>query len=259
MDEIDFGVAGKSAVVLGVSPGMGLECARCLAKAGANVACVDIRPEIADGAAATIAALGRESLAIDADVLNRVSVKSAFDKVMEDWGSLDILVNVVGITQPASFAEMDDVRWAAQIDINLRHHFIAAQEAVHRMRGRGGAIVMFGSVAGLRSPARISAYGAAKAAVSSLAQTIAVEHGADGIRCNVIAPGATMTPRMKVAFEATDRLADLQSYIPLGRPADPAEIAKAVLFLASDLSSYVTGQTLYCDGGSVAKGSLPAP
>jgi NAD(P)-dependent dehydrogenase (short-subunit alcohol dehydrogenase family) len=253
-----LGLTGKTAVVIGAAPGMGLECARHLALAGATIVCVDIDGAVATAAAEDIAARGGRAIALCADALDRVSVQAAFDVAIDETGRFDVLVNVVGLSRVRPFAALTDAEWAAQIDINLTHQFIVAQEAVLRMRPRGGgAIIMLGSVAGHGSSPLMAAYGAAKAGLIGLAHSIAIEHASDGIRCNVVSPGATLTPRMRQAFGSGEKLAAFSAAIPLGRPGEPEEIAKAVLFLASDLASYVTAQTVVCDGGSLAKFALP--
>ncbi|APO70683.1 short-chain dehydrogenase/reductase SDR family protein (plasmid) [Rhizobium gallicum] len=255
---IDLGLEGKSAVVVGVGPGIGRESARLLAEAGAFVFCLDINAEAARATSDALNAAGGVAAPFVADVLSRKDVREIFDIIADRQGGIDIMVNVVGIAGAKRFLDVNDEDWARQMDMNLRQQFIVAQETVFRMQGKGGSIIMIGTINAVRSSPSQVAYGAAKAGLISMARTIAVEHGGEKIRCNVVSPGVTLTPRIENYFDRMGNAEDFRAMIPLGRLGTAVEIGKTVLYLASDLASNVTGQTILCDGGWSINYPLPS-
>ena len=236
---IDHGLAGKHVLLAGAGQGIGRACALAFADAGAIVVGLDNDPE---RAAATDA--------VTADVTKRSDVA----RVVRDMERVDVLVDIIGVARWGRVLELSDEDWDANFDMVLRHAFYLSQIAGRRMveQGDGGAMVFVTSVSGLAGAPRHGAYGAAKAGLMSLARTLAIELAADGVRVNTVAPGAVRTPRV-LAATTEERLAESAKSIPLGRQAEPEEIASAVLFLASAQASYVTGQTLVVDGGATAK------
>lgn len=246
---IELGLQGKRALVAGAGQGIGRACVLALAEAGARVACVD---NDADRAAAVAAEVG--GLALVADARQRADVEAAVARTVDAFGGLDVCVDIIGEARWARVLDATDEDWDASFDLVLRHVFYLAQAAGREMvaQGTGGAFVAIASVSGLRSAPTHGPYGAAKAGLMSLIRTLAIELAGDGVRCNAVAPGAVRTPRV-LAMMSEERLAESAKSIPLGRQAEPDDIAKAVLFLCSDLAAYVTGQTLVVDGGATAQ------
>jgi NAD(P)-dependent dehydrogenase (short-subunit alcohol dehydrogenase family) len=166
---------------------------------------------------------------------------------------MSIAVDVIGETRWGRTVELGDTEWDESFDLVLRHFFnLARVVGPHFAEHGGGSIVAIASVSGLRSAPLHGAYGAAKAGLMSLVRTLAVELARDKVRVNAVAPGSVLTPRVAALMDDERRAASAAS-VPLGRMATPADIANAVTFLASDLASYITGQTLVVDGGATAQ------
>ncbi|MDQ1448870.1 MAG: hypothetical protein QOC79_1841, partial [Actinomycetota bacterium] len=225
-------------------------CVRALAAAGARVTCFDL-----DGAAADAAASlgGRRGLALAGDARLLDHVQLAVDTAIVERGPIDVAVDVIGEARWGRTVELDDTAWDESFDLVLRHFFNLARVAGPHMAERGsGAIVAIASVSGLRSAPLHGPYGAAKAGLMSLVRTLAVELARDHVRVNAVAPGSVLTPRVE-ALMSDERRAESAASIPLGRLAAPDDIAHAVAFLASDLASYITGQTIVVDGGATTQ------
>ena len=168
-------------------------------------------------------------------------------------GPVEVAVDVIGEARWGRTIDLDDTAWDESFDLVLRHFFNLARVAGRHMSEHGaGSIVAIASVSGLRSAPLHGPYGAAKAGLMSLVRTLAVELGRDDVRVNAVAPGAVLTPRVE-AIMSEERRVESAAAIPLGRLATPDDIARAVVFLASDLAAYVTGQTLAVDGGATAQ------
>lgn len=256
---LDPGLRGAGAIVFGVGPGIGLECARLLCSLGADVACVDIDPARASAAAETLGSQAGAATGLVCDVLRPESVRSAVDQAIGAFGRLDVAINVVGHGGPAGrVTEITDDVWRDVLKINLDHQFVVAREVLRPMiAARRGSLVFISSVNALASSPMRAVYGVAKAGLVSLAKTLAIETAEFGVRVNTVAPGPTRTPRRRHLAEG--ELADLyRAEIPLGRLAEPYEVARAATFLASDLAAYITGETLVIDGGASVKYPLPA-
>lgn len=253
----DLGLDGKSALVAGAGQGIGRATAMRLAGAGASVACMDVETDRRDAVVEELRSLGAPAVPITGDLLNRAEVRAAVAATVEAFGGIDVAVDIVGVARWNRALDLTDDDWDASFDLVLRHVFFLAQEAGGVMAdpdrgGRGGAIVSIASISGLFAAPSHAAYGAAKAGLISLTKTFAVELAAHGVRVNAVAPGAVRTPRV-LEHLTPEREAESAKSIPLGRMAEPDDIAKAVLFLCSDLASYVTGQTLVVDGGASVK------
>jgi NAD(P)-dependent dehydrogenase (short-subunit alcohol dehydrogenase family) len=247
---IDLGLTGKHVFVAGVGSGIGRSCVSVFAAAGANVACFDID---AAAAQASVDAVGDQGRAFNGDACRIDDLRTALDAAIAEFGPLDVAVDVVGETRWGRTIELSDEAWDESFDLVLRQFFNLARVAGRDLLEQGrGAIVAISSVSGLRSAPLHGAYGAAKAGLMSLVRTLAMELGTGGVRVNAVAPGAVLTPRVE-AMMSEDRRAASAANIPLGRFATPDDIARAVVFLASDLASYITGQTLVVDGGATAQ------
>lgn len=244
-------LTGKTAIITGASRGIGAEIARKLAAAGAKVVVnYSGSQEKAEAVVEEIKADGGEAIAVKANVSDAEAVKALVDEAMQAFGSVDILVNNAGITRDNLMMRMKDDEWDDVINTNLKGVFICTKAVTRQMmKQRAGRIINIASIVGVMGNAGQANYVAAKAGVIGLTKTTARELASRNITANAVAPGFITT-------DMTDKLGeDIQktmlSQIPLGRFGKPEEVAKAVLFLASDDSSYMTGQTLHLDGGMV--------
>ena len=246
-------LSGRAFVVLGAGDGMGRQACHALAQAGATVLCVDRDATLAEGIAKEIS-----GIAVAADVTVRADMQKVIQLAQERFGpSLHGIVDIVGVAQIGALADLDDEAWDRQFDIVLRHAFLTVQLGGAALAARGGGSIVFvGSISGMASVARQAAYGTAKAALHHLVRCSAHELGPSGVRINAIAPGFVRTPRL------LSRLSDsfwesVGQANPLRRVAITAEIAGAILFLCSDLASYVTANVMTLDGGTTAVAALP--
>ncbi len=257
-------LADKAALVVGGGRGIGRSISLALGEAGAAVAVVDIETARADEVAGEIAADGGRALALVGDIRRAEEVDRLVGEASDGLGGIDVLVTVVGgqhafaAWQPLH--QWTDEEWDLVVGVNLRYVFLVARAVIKVMlsQGRGGAIVMVGSVSGMAGAPNHAAYGAAKAGVIHLAKSLALEYGRHGIRVNVVSPGVVRTPATAGAL-APEQDAAMAEKIPLGRNGDPSDIAKAVLFFSSPLADYVSGQVLAVDGGVSARFPLPLP
>jgi 3-oxoacyl-[acyl-carrier protein] reductase len=242
---------GKVALVTGASRGIGREIALELAREGANVAINYAGSEAkALEVAEEIRTMGREAITIQADVSSSESVESMVKQTIEVFGKLDILVNNAGITKDNLLMRMKEADWDDVININLKGVFLCTKAVTRQMmKQRSGRIINISSIVGVSGNAGQANYVAAKSGVIGLTKTTAKELATRGITVNAVAPGFITT-------DMTDKLNDetkneMLKQIPLARLGEPTDIAKTVLFLASDDSRYMTGQTLHVDGGMV--------
>jgi len=251
---LELGLTAKRALVAGAGRGIGRACALGLCAAGARVACFDIDRERGPAVAAEARAAGGEALSLHGDARRRKDVEDAVHRTVEAFGGIDVAIDVIGEARWGRALELTDDDWQDSFDLVLRHVFYLAQASGRQMvtQGSGGAIVSIASVSGLFAAPLHAAYGAAKAGLIALTRTLAVELAPARIRVNTVAPGAILTPRL-LDMTTPERRAESAASIPLGRLGEPEEVAKAVVFLASDLASYVTGHTLVIDGGASVK------
>ena len=240
---------GKKALITGGSSGIGEAIARSLARAGAQVA-IDF---VGHAAAARKVArsIGPKTLAIQADVSDPDAVAAMFRKLDRAWGGIDILVNNAGIDGKRAMAWEGEAKdWAQVIGINLSGPYYCSREALARMvHRRRGVVVNITSVHEEIAWSGYCAYTASKAAVSMLTKTLAQEAAPFGVRVVAVAPGAIQTPINRSVWSNPAGYQDLLKKIPLGRIGRPEEIGAVVAFLASDAASYITGRTIFVDGG----------
>ena len=258
-----FGLAGKVALVIGGGQGMGERSSLRLAEAGCDVAVVDLDLARAEKVSAAVRALGRKSVALTCDVLDDKQAPGLIAAVEKQLGGPDVLVTIVGQALFKPMLEMQPADWDLDHRRNLRYIFVYAREVAASMvrRKKGGAMVFIASVSGLQSAPMHASYGAAKYGLVNLVRSMAVEWSQYGIRANAVAPGSITTPRLPITPEKKARAA--AGLVPMKRQGETDEIGKAVLFLASDMASFVTGSTLPVDGGwmsaNIHEGRYEAP
>jgi len=243
---------GGPFVLLGAGNGIGRQTAHALSACGARVLCVDV-----DKARAEAVAAETDGVAYVADVTRRTAMKDLFAHAARELGPVGGVVDIVGMARYAALDALDDQAWDWHFDLVLRHAWLAVQYGGAAVaEAGGGPLVFVASVSGLTAAPLHAAYGAAKAGLVSLVRSAAVELGPRGVRVNAVAPGAVWTPRVAGLLGEEGRRRNAEN-APLGRMAEPSDIASALLFLASPLSSYVTGQTLVVDGGVTVKFPYP--
>jgi len=242
---------GRCVLVLGAGQGIGRQTAHALTTVGAQVACVDLDPDRAQDIAAEVG-----GTAIVGDATQRPDMERIFTEAAAGIGPLDGVVDIIGMARYAAVTDLTDDDWEWHQGIVLRHAFYAMQLGGRALRERGGSMVFVASVSGITSAPQHAAYGVAKAGLMSLVRTAATELGPQGVRVNAVAPGVVWTPRISAALGEAG-LERNRANTPLRRVAQPADIAAAILFFCSDLSSYVTGQTLVVDGGVGVKFPYP--
>ncbi len=240
---------GKTCLVTGGSRGIGKSIALKLAELGADVAITYARSaDAAEQVKSEIEALGRKGLAFQADAVDFAQAEEVINSITSEWGKLDVLVNNAGITQDNLILRMSEDQWDAVITTNLKSIFNYSK-AVARpmMKNRGGSIINISSVVGISGNAGQTNYSASKAGIIGFTKSYAKELASRNIRANVIAPGYILTEMTEVLDEKV--LDGIKEATPLGRAGDAHEVADAVAFLASDMSTYITGETIRVDGG----------
>jgi len=256
----------KVALVSGAGSGIGRATALAFAERGAQVAVADIDRAKADAVAAEIAAKGGSARAIAADAATPAGVEAMVGGAVAAFGGLDILHNnafgqpalPAGRSRLAFIGDLDEAVWAHTIELGLTGVFRATKRAIPELLARGGgAIVNTASISGLFADFAIGAYNTAKAGVINLTRVTAIEYASRGIRVNCVCPGAIDTPLLRPSLSIPGFADTTTAMIPMRRLGRPEEMAACVLFLASDLASYVTGAALVADGGLTAQTGLP--
>ncbi len=240
----------RIAVVTGGAGGIGQAVVFRLAEDGCRPIVIDQNEGATREFVAELKSKGIEAVSIISDVTQETAVRNAFAKIVADFGRIDVLVNVAGGTlQKHTVEDFPLAHWQATIDANLTSTFLCSQAVIGAMKSqRSGSIVNISSAIGFTGAVNRGAYAAAKAGIVGFSKALALELGPFGIRVNVVAPGRTATKRVVAGYSPEEwRSADKLN--PLGRAADPKEIADAVAFFASEASSYMTGQTLHVNGG----------
>ena len=242
---------GKAAVVTGAGQGIGAAIARLFAAEGARLVLADMRSGPATGVVEEITSGGGEAVFVQADVTSDSDCKRMIDTAIERFGALDILVNNAGIAGKGTVTEATEELWDRVMAVNLKSIFLACRHAVpHMERAGGGSIVCIASVAGMTGEMGQVAYNTSKHGVIGLVRCMAYDHAAAGIRVNAVCPGAIDTPLLSPLTE--ERLTRLEGLHMMRRLGRPEEIANAVLYLAGDESSFITGAAHVVDGGYTA-------
>jgi NAD(P)-dependent dehydrogenase (short-subunit alcohol dehydrogenase family) len=253
-----FDLTGKVAIVTGTSRGLGQYMGRALARAGADLVITSRNKDSLSAFKVEIEALGRGAVPLELDVRNYDSIQRMVEAAQQAYGKIDILVNNAGcnVRKPAVEITWDD--WNLVLDTNLRGTFFVAQAAARVMIPRGyGRVINIGSVTSVCGYAGISPYCASRGGVKQLTMSLADDWGRHGITVNCLAPGWFETAQNRVLYEDKEWVEYLRDRIPLKRPGQPADLDGAVVFLASEASEYVTGQTLLVDGG-ISTGAVRA-
>lgn len=245
-----FDLSGKTAVVTGGSKGLGEQAAHALAEAGADVALVSRTRADLDAVAADIrAATGRRTVGFVADVTRDADIRAMVAAVMAEFGQIDVLINNAGIGGTTPVRDLDEAEWDRFMDLNLKGPVLCSKHVGAEMaRRKQGNIINVSSLFSKIVARYMAAYGATKAALVSFTRTLALEWARDNIRVNALCPGYFDTP-MNHDFWDTKGGKGIISRIPMQRVGDPKEIKPAVVFLASDANTFMTGTTLFVDGG----------
>lgn len=257
-----FSLTGKTAMVTGASRGLGKGFALTLARAGCDLALTARSAADLAETVAAVEALGRRALPLALEIREEASIRAASAAAVEYFGKIDILVNNAGCNRRKPAVEVSWEDWNTVLETNLRGTFFMAQAlAPQMMAAGGGRIINIGSVTCVAGYAGLAPYGASRGGVKQLTMSLASDWGPQGITVNCLAPGWFKTAQNAVLYEQEDWVEYLCERIPLGRPGRPGDLDGALLFLASEASAYVTGQTLLVDGGiSVGQvAALPKP
>ncbi|MFH8799257.1 2,3-dihydro-2,3-dihydroxybenzoate dehydrogenase [Streptomyces sp. NPDC017936] len=256
------GLRGRLALVTGAGRGIGAAVVTALVEEGARVVATDLA---ADGVQALAGRHGDRVTARPLDVTDATAVQALVDEVEDGLGPLDVAVNVAGILRSSDVVDLTDEDWAATFAVNATGVFHVSRAVARRMAGRGsGCVVTVASNAAGVPRAGLAAYAASKAAAVMFTKCLGLEMAGRGVRCNTVSPGSTLTDMQRALWTAGDETAaarrvidgDLATYrtgIPLGRIAEPADIADAVVFLASDRARHITMHDLYVDGGATLR------
>lgn len=252
---------GKTALVTGGGAGIGRAIAEGVGRLGARVAVAEIDPSRVEAVRAALTEAGIEALVSATDVRDTDQVAALMSQIDQRFGGLDILVNNVGdflgVAKP--FDTTTEAEWDALYATNLRHMFIVTRAALPLLRksGRGGSIINISTIEAFRGIPMCPIYAAFKAGVTGFTKSIALELGPEGIRVNAIAPETTETEQVKPSLFVKPQYRDhVQRWIPLGRFGEPSDAAGCAIFLASELSAWVTGTTIHMDGGALAAGGF---
>ncbi len=252
----------KVAIVTGAAGGIGLACAQRLAAEGAKVVLSDLSVEKGEQAAEAIQESGADALFIACDVGEKAQVDALIAGTVAAFGRVDCVVANAGIVHACEFLDLEEEDFDRVLRVNLKGVFLTGQAAARQMvaQGGGGTIINMSSVNAIMAIPSIASYVVAKGGVNQLTKTMSISLADKGIRVNGIGPGSIMTDVLKKVADDKSAMDKIMMRTPMGRVGEPEEIAKVAVFLASDESSYITGQTIYPDGGRLALNyTMPVP
>jgi len=257
-----LGLRGQNCVVTGAGGGIGAAVAAAFAQAGARLVLIDRDGAACESVAAALAKDGAETLAIECDVGDPASVTAAAERGTAAFGPADVLVNNAGLLRAGPLATLSPAEWNAMLGVNLTGYLLCAQAFGRAMLARGhGALVHVASIAARHPQPFSGAYSVSKAGVVMLSEQLALEWGPQGVRSNAVSPGLVRTPMSEAFYQAPGVAERRAAIVPARRIGAPADIAEAVLFLASAHAQYINGENLTVDGGfgRVLMGLIPRP
>ncbi|TVQ31801.1 MAG: SDR family oxidoreductase [Geminicoccaceae bacterium] len=241
---------GKAAIVTGAARGIGFACAERFVREGAHVVLADVDTEAGEAAAARLIEAGGSAKFVAADVGDALAAATLVDATLEWAGRLDVLVNNAGIIKSADFLDLSEADFDAVLRVNLKGAFLVGQAAARAMVARGGgSIINMSSVNATLTIPNQTAYNVSKGGMNQLTRVMALSLADKGVRVNAIAPGSILTEMLEVVMHDDATRHTILSRTPMGRCGEPDEVAKVALFLATDDSSYVTGEIITVDGG----------
>ena len=249
-------IENKIAVITGASGGIGLACAQRFVKEGAKVVVSDVADEQGENAVAEIKSQGGNAIYVHCDVRNKSEIENLFDVAIQTYGRVDTAIANAGIVHASDVLELSEEDYDNVIAINLRGVFLTGQIAAQRMinqdpdaDGARGTIINMSSLNGLLAIPAIAPYVIAKGGVNQWTKVLGIRMAAEGVRVNGIGPGSIATDMFNKVADNPQKYREIMSRTPMLRPGEPDEVAKLAVFLASDYSSYITGETIYIDGG----------
>lgn len=249
-----FDLTGRVAIVTGAGRGLGAAMVKGLADAGAKVAVADIDLDLATAVADEICKKGGDALPVKVNVADADSVSNMVSAVVKRYGTIDILVNNAGINRRALCIEMSEQDWDAVINVNLKGTWLCSRAVAPIMiKNRKGKVINIASIMGTIALPERGPYASTKGAVIQLTKVLALEWAPYNINVNAVGPGYFMTEMNTALKNDPETYAKLTSKVPMGRWADPEELVGPIVFLASDASSYLTGQTIFVDGGYICE------
>ena len=253
MSAPSFSLQDKVAIITGGGGGIGRGLALGFAEAGARVAIADVDLDLGEKVAEEIRAAGGLALALKVDVTAKSEIDEMVKRTVDEWGTVDVLVNNVGVNLLVPLMDLREDGWDKMMNLDLKSYYLCSQAAGKVMIEKGGGnIINMASTAGVKAAHRMGGYCVAKAGAIMLTRVLALELAANNIRVNGLAPSLVKTGFSQGMWADPEREAKTASKIPLKRIAVPEDLVGAALFLASDASSYITGQTLFLDGGVLA-------
>jgi len=252
-------LSGRTALVTGAARGIGLACARALGTSGAKVMLVDVDEKGGEEAARILKGEGIAARFTKCDVGEKKEIETAVQETVMGFGGLDICVANAGILRVGNFLDVTEEDFDAVIRVNLKGVFLTGQAAARQMveqnkaqPGRGGTIINMSSVNAVMAIPAITAYNAAKGGVNNLTRNMALSLASENIRVNAIGPGSINTEILQAVSDDKEKMRGILSRTPMGRGGEPKEVGDISVFLASELSRYITGQIIYADGGRMA-------